>query len=405
MKHFMTCIFAALSLQTWAAEPGTLLARADERMGECAAADMSENRTESGAADQAETMGQGRTENAPAATSSDASSTAAPKAAPLFGRKLTESFSTPKVGGYFIGKYAYTDQQGAHGGTGFSQRYLRLYVDGTILTDFKYRVQLQANDSKPHMKDYFLEWQHWKELAVKVGQYKRAFLFENPYNPWDVGAGDYSQIARSIAGIGDKDDAVANGGRDQGVQLQGDLFPSAKDGHRYLHYQLQVMNGQGINTGDKNGRKDFIGSLQVQPVKDLYIGLFGWTGDYVKADGTAVDRNRWAASVKYEHNDWTLRTEYAHGQGILAGYQGEGRMDGWYATLGVPCTPWLKVYAKYDAFRPAKEWGTMKTIYSIIPNFQLHKNLLFQVQYNRVNDRKLAHGDYNELWGEVYVRF
>ena len=321
------------------------------------------------------------------------------------GRKLTDYASAPKFGGYFIGKYAYSDQAGAHGGAGFSQRLIRVYVDGTILTDFKYRIQAQVNNSTFHMKDYFVEWSHWKELAIKFGQYKRAFLFENPYNPWDVGAGDYSQISNQLAGISNKDGNVGNGGRDQGLQVQGDLFPAKLDGHRFIHYQLQVMNGQGINTGDANGHKDFIGSLQVQPVKDLYIGLFGWTGDYVTAAGAEVDRNRWAASVKYEHNDWTVRAEYAHAQGILADYKTEGKADGWYATVGVPCTSWLKVYGKYDAYRSAKTWESMKTIYSIIPNFQIHKNLMMQVQYNHVHDRNLQHKDYNELWAEMYVRF
>lgn len=323
---------------------------------------------------------------------------------PKYGRKLTDYASAPKLGGYFIGKYAYSDQAGIKGGTGFSQRLIRLYMDGTILTDFKYRIQMQVSNSTFHMKDYFLEWAHWKELAIKVGQYKRAFLFENPYNPWDVGAGDYSQITNCIAGISDKDGNVVNGGRDQGIQLQGDLFPSKKDGHRFIHYQLQVMNGQGINSRDKNGHKDFIGSLQIQPIKDLFIGIFGWTGDYVKGE-EAIDRNRWAAGVKYEHNDWSVRAEYAHAQGLLANYSGEGKADGWYATVGVPCTSWLKVYGKYDAYRSQKNWESMKTIYSIIPNFQLHKNLMLQVQYNHVHNRKLAHKDYNELWAEMYVRF
>lgn len=331
---------------------------------------------------------------------------------PAYGRKLSDFASAPKFGGYFIGKYVYSDQDGKHGGTGLTQRLTRVYVDGTILKDFKYRMQAQINNSSFHMKDYFVEWSHWKELAVKVGQYKRAFLFENSYNPWDVGAGDYSQITNLLAGISNKDGNVGNGGRDQGIQLQGDLFPSKKDGHRFVHYQLQMMNGQGINGGDVNARKDFIGSIQVQPIKDLFIGLFGWTGNYSReVDGNTVttDRNRWAASLKYEHNDWTVRAEYAHAQGVLPDSKGilnrEGKADGWYATVGVPCTSWLKVYSKYDTYRADKTWASTKTIYSLIPNIQLHKNLMFQLQYNHVHDRNLAHKDYNELWGEIYVRF
>ena len=94
-----------------------------------------------------------------------------------YGRKVTDSTTGPKIGGYFVGKYSYTDQDGKNTGDGFSQRMARVYVDGTILTDFKYRVQVQFNNATFHMKDYFVEWTHWKEFSVKAGQYKRAFLF------------------------------------------------------------------------------------------------------------------------------------------------------------------------------------------------------------------------------------
>lgn len=331
---------------------------------------------------------------------------------PLMGRSLKDYASVPKFGGYFIGKYTYSDQEGKHGGTGFSQRLVRAYVDGTILNDFKYRVQVQASNSKFHMKDYFVEWTKNKECMIKVGQFKRAFLFENPYNPFDVGAGDYAQVTRELAGVGNIENGVANGGRDQGIQVQGDLFPSKSDGHRYVHYQLQMMNGQGINASDVNARKDFLGTVQVQPVKDLYVGLFGWTGNYCSS-GVTVDRNRWAAAMKYEHNGWTARAEYAHSQGYNIGdydndsdsFSGTGRADGWYAIVGVPCNDWLKINVKYDAYRNQGNWDSMRTMYSVIPNVRLHKNLIMQVQYNYVHDRLSADRDYNEVWAELYVRF
>ena len=46
----------------------------------------------------------------------------------------------------------------------------------------------------------------------------------------------------------------------------------------------------------------------------------------------------------------------------------------------------------------------MKSIYSIAPNFQIHKNLLLQLQYNYV-DNKIKSSHWNELWAEFYVRF
>lgn len=338
-----------------------------------------------------------------------------------YGRSITDYVTPPKFGGYFIGKYAYTSKDGAHSGTGFSQRLIRFYVDGRILKDFAYRIQVQTNNSSFHMKDFFVEWQKYKELRIKAGQYKRAFGFENPMNPWDVGVGDYSQLTQKLTGYNDYIGAetTSNGGRDQGIQLQGDLFPVAKDGHRLLHYQVMVANGQGINSSDADSRKDVLGTLQVQPVKGLFIGVFGWTGSFT-ANGITVDRNRYLIGAKYDRNDWTLRAEYAHSSGHkISDYKknddgsytvsGRGRADAWYATVGVPCTPWLKTYVKYDVYRDDASWNSTKSIYSVCPNFQLHKNLMFQVQYNYVHDRTLAakgqKTNYNELWAEAYVRF
>jgi len=330
-----------------------------------------------------------------------------------YSRDLKDYATISNIGGYFIGKYTYTDQDTKHGGDGFSQRLIRAYIDGTILKDFKYRVQVQATNAKFHMKDYFVEYAKYDEFKVKVGQYKRSFTFENPYNPWEVGVGDYSQAVKKLAGMGDYngEDAMA-GGRDQGLQIQGDLFPSKKDGHRYFHYELQMMNGQGVNVSDANGKRDFLGTLQIQPIKDLRFGLFGWTGTYTDNNIT-VDRNRWAASMKYEHKGWSARAEYIHSQGHKIkeynsetdNFSGTGKADGWYVTVGVPVNDWMKVYAKYDAYRDQATWESMKSIYSVAPNFQIHKNLMLQLQYNAVHDRLSADHDYNEIWAEAYVRF
>lgn len=343
-----------------------------------------------------------------------------------YGRKETKWASAPKFGGYAIGSYKYSDQDGKHGGDGFNARNLRLYVDGTVLNDFKYRIQLEMNGDPgaskgPHLKDFFLTWSHWKELEVKVGQFKRCFTFENPYNPWEVGVGDYSQMTKKLAGMSDYcgGESSSSGGRDLGLQIQGDLLPVGKDQHRLFHYQLGLFNGQGINHADANRRKDWIGTLQLQPIKDLFIGVFGWKGDMTYSNVT-VGRNRYALGVKYEHEGWSARAEYAHQTGhkisdfvysadtktqVLRPGASLGRADGWYVTVGVPCTSWLKVYAKYDAYRDNASNSSLSSIYSLCPNFQLHKNLQFQLQYNYVCSKLDADRRHNELWGEVYFRF
>lgn len=331
-----------------------------------------------------------------------------------YGRHITKYVSAPKFGGYVIGKYGYSSKENADE-NGFECRLVRMYVSGTILRDFKYRVQMELKN--PAMRDYTLEWVRWKELQVKVGQFKRCFTYDNPSHPWDLGLGNYSQMGQYMTALIMEDPSGEPGqnGRDLGFQLQGDLLPVGKDQHRLFRYQVAVYNGNGQNKKDNNKQKDWIGNIQVQPIKDLYIGLFGWTGTYTGANGISARRNRWALGTIYEHDDWSFRAEYAHHSGhnvndfdteTQTWRDGSAcRADGWYLALGVPITSWLRVYGTYDAYRKDATFSSMKSIYGICPNFELHKNLKFQVQYNYINDRASADHNYHELWAQTYVRF
>ena len=321
-------------------------------------------------------------------------------AKPEYGYKQTGFVSTPKVGAYIIGTYKYNDREGAHDGDGFGCRLIRAYVDGTIFNDFKYRVQFQANGTKPHVKDYFLEWTRFKAFSVKIGQFKRAFTFENPMNPWDVGVGDFSMLVQKFAGMGDRLGEDNMGGRDQGIQFQGDLLPIGKDRHSLLHYQLGVYNGQGINLKDANAAKDIIGTIQVQPVAGLWLGAFGWKGTW--NNGTAdLKRERVSFGAKFDRANWTFRAEYA------AAVDGEkaqsGESDALYITAGIPVQPWLKVYGKWDSYRDGFKSHDM---YTACANFRLHKNLNFQLEYRYHADYFQAGSpNYNELMLQTYVRW
>ena len=333
---------------------------------------------------------------------------------PEYGYSQTGFASKPKFGAFIIGSYKYSDLESDHGGPGFGVRLIRAYVDGSIFNDFNYRLQFELNGT-PHVKDFYLEWARYKEFSVKMGEFKRAFTFENPYNPWDVGVGDYSQAVKKLAGMGDRCGEASMGGRDLGLQIQGDLLPVGDDSHRLLHYQFGIYNGNGINRLDNNKRKDFIGTLQIQPVKDLYLGVFGWDGDW--SDGiVTVDRKRYAVGAKYEHDNWSARTEYVHSNGYKASEispvtgqpyyfsKDTGIADAFYATIGVPFTDWFKVFVKYDMYRDYGTSDSQSTIYSLAPQIRLHKNLMFQLEY-RYNDNRLTGKKFNELWFEYYVRF
>lgn len=346
---------------------------------------------------------------------------------------------TVKFGGYIIGKYAWDSRDAENSSIqdGFNLRLVRLYVDGYLFRDFKYRVQLEVNGT-PHVKDATLEWVHWKQFSIKAGQFKRAFTFEDPYNPFDVGVGDYSQLVKKLSGFSDRNasyknaegktayaETTSNGGRDLGIQFQGDVLPVGKDKHNLIHYQVGVYNGQGINIWDIDKKKDFMGTIQFQPVKNLYIGAFGWKGTIgVRENGLirSTDRNRFDVGVKYE-SDWTVRAEYARSWGYKlddyvlngagTGYEVKTsaaalgkEADAFYATVGIPCAKWLKAYVKYDLYRDYASSDFMNSIYTAALNFKFNKNLYFQAQYNFVDGKKYdTHTKYSQLWAQMYVRF
>ena len=330
--------------------------------------------------------------------------------------KIADYVTVPKFGGYIVSTYKYNSQEGKNGGDGFGLRYLRLYLDGTVFKDFKYRVQMNVSGepgttSSARVIDAFVSWQKWAPLGIKMGEFKRCFTFENPMNPWDIASGDYTQLTKNFAGMsGDFYKGGTNsGGRDLGIQVYGDAFKVGKTQHYLLHYQAGVYNGQGINTSDKDAEKDYIATVQVQPVKGLYIGVFGWSGSFFDGNQSNYFK-RWAAGVSYE-GVISARAEYA--RNIYAqdyGVKNVGqKSDAWYIRMGIPTWRWLRVNLGYDAYRSdMSTWTSLNSIYTLGLQARPHKNLQFQLQWNYVHDHDDAltiDKDYHQLWAQAYIRF
>ena len=353
-----------------------------------------------------------------------------------------------KFSGYVMSQYQYTGQDSKESNS-FNIRMVRMALDGRLMKDFYWKVQLQANGntsdlgSSPRMVDAFAEWQKYEAFKIKAGQFKRPFTFENPMHPITQGFMGYSQNVSKLAGFSDRTGEHASNGRDIGVQIQGDLIKNAA-GRNLLHYQVGVFNGQGTNHKDVDQRKDVIGGIWVAPIKGLRIGAFGWTGSSARKgtwdvtdanhnvvkneDGSvkthsgvrSLSKNRYAFSAEYAANDWTVRSEYIHSQGygftktLTSGketdcnvnYAAGDQADGFYALMIAPVIS-KKLYAKarYDLYRPRAEWGTSRTQYEIGANYWIGKSIMIGAEYARINDRSLAKPDYNMIDVEFDVKF
>lgn len=331
--------------------------------------------------------------------------------------KLKEIASVPQFGGYLVGRAQYTNDRTSKNGGGFDLRMVRGYVKGTILKEWNYYIQLEYSgapgvDKGVRLLDAYGEWKRFPEFSVKFGQMKRVFTFENPYSPWDTGFGNYSQLVQKLAGMSDRVGEHSSGGRDAGIVVQGDLFPA--EDHRWLHYQVGVYNGQGINHSDENKQKDVIGGLWVSPTKELQIGAFGWTGRYTKNNVT-VDRNRMAYGIKYEGN-WTVRAEYATSQGGKTDNRfAATRADAWYVSVGAPLCKKLKAYAVWDVYRDEKTSDTQNALYTLALNYRLWKNLMIQgtysytdgsqAAYSDTGERSVSKNNYHTAMLQLYIRF
>ena len=357
-----------------------------------------------------------------------------------------------KFSGYVMSQFQASDQEDKESNS-FNIRMVRMALEGRLMQDLYWKVQIQANGntsdlgSSPRMVDAFAEWQKYDAFKIKAGQFKRPFSFENPMHPITQGFMGYAQGITKLSGFSDRVGEHASNGRDIGVQIQGDFLKN-EAGRNLVHYQIGVFNGQGTNQKDVDQRKDIIGGAWVMPIKGLRIGAFGWTGSYARK-GTwklvdenhqtiysdpekknpvytkdskvrSLSMNRYAFSVEYAANDWTVRSEYIHSQGYgfeksmssgketdcSINYAAGDKADGFYALMIAPVVS-KKLYAKarYDLYRPRAEWSTSKTNYEIGANYWIGKSIMIGAEYVRVNDRSLKKHNYNMVDVELDVKF
>lgn len=347
----------------------------------------------------------------------------------------TPWISNVKLSGYGIAQYQASNQN-ENGSNTFNIRLFRLALDGRFLTDFYWKAQVQLNGntstlgSSPRIVDVFAEWQKYREARIKMGQFKRPFTFDNPLHPIDQGFYSVAQSVSKFAGFSGRVGEHPSNGRDIGLQVEGDIVKTSS-GRPLFHYQVGVFNGQGTNMADVDQRKDLIGGVWVMPVTGMRIGVFGWNGSYARKgtwkDDTgmiqsgvrSLPQHKYALSMDYVVNDWTVRTEYIHATGnafkqVLTGSSttdctlspSGNKSDGYYAALIAPVIK-KKLYAKvrYDLYRPAAEWSTARTVYEVGAHVDLMKKLRISAEYMWVNDRSLPHPNYDMIDLETSFRF
>lgn len=217
---------------------------------------------------------------------------------------------------------------------------------------------LFMHDFSSVVQEYYMDYRFSdnKALTVRLGQFKNGLSYENPLSPTSMEAIDvYSEGVTYLTGCGSDPLIGVQYGRDLGMAV----FGETNDGK--LRYEVDIMNGQAINTKDKNPEKDFIGRLEYRPVKGLNLVATGQIGrghavkaspyigrdeddpDFIHA-GENYKRNRWTAGFDYKSSAFNVHGEY------LEGKDKNTTSRGAYVTGSVPVAKGVDLVGSYDYF-------------------------------------------------------
>lgn len=246
-------------------------------------------------------------------------------------------------------------------------------------------------------------------LTIRFGQFKNGYSLENPMSPTAMETIDvYSEGVTYLSGCGSDPLFGVQYGRDLGMSLFGTVC------EKKLRYELQLMNGQGINRKDKNKSKDVIGRLEWRPVEALNIVTTGQCGrghavaKSVYAPDIALDqnydRNRFSVGVDYRSKGFNIHSEY------LLGKDDNVTSSGVYVTGSVALIPsTLDLIGSYDYFNFNQDldMDQHKGVFGI--QWWYYKKCRLQLQYVYKNaivtPAGFVHDDNHAIMCQVQVRF
>ena len=262
---------------------------------------------------------------------------------------LKDVSSRIKLHGYAQAGYTYSHKGGENTNT-FDVKRVLFWADAQITKRWSF---LFMHDFSSVVQEFYTDYRLTKNkaLTVRIGQFKNGLSLENPLSPTAMEAIDvYSEAVTFLTGCGSDPLLGVQYGRDLGLSL----FGETNNGK--LHYELQVMNGQGINKKDGNNFKDFIGRLEYRPVEGLNIVATGQIGRGHAIKESPLYNPTIKVGDNYKRHRCTIGADYkskafkVHGE-YLNGWDGDVHSWGAYITGAIPLgTPKLELVTSYDFF-------------------------------------------------------
>ena len=326
---------------------------------------------------------------------------------------LQELKSRITINGYMQGGYEYSDKGG---NTTSSFNFKRAIFWGRARITDRWSFMFMNNFAlSKGVLEFWTDYRvtNNKALTVRVGQFQHPFSMESPMTPVMLELVDITSQAVTNLANGYEPLLGPNYGRDQGIMLLGDLF------NDHLHYELVVMNGQGINTADGNSDKDVIVKLEYRPSKQFRLVASGQKGrghaintvawnDIAVGDDYRRDRVSFGGELKVP----TLLGRKSTSGGInvrsefLAGKDGDVSSRGAYLTGSVALGKGVDVIASADYYdRNTSTSGWQQTNLTGGVQYWFYPKCRLQLQYTHSFCGHLMGDDYNRVQAQVQVGF
>ena len=297
---------------------------------------------------------------------------------------LADVSSRIQLHGYAQGWYYYQHAGSKNTNTFLCKRTL-LWANAQINERWSF---LFMHDFNSVVQEYYTDFRITKKngLTIRFGQFKNALSYENQLSPTAMETVDvYSEGVTYLTGCGSDPLNGVQYGRDQGISLFGET------NNKKFRYELQIVNGQGINVKDRNNQKDLIARLEFRPVKGLNLCATGQIGKGNALTGSVLNpnifnptimanddykRNRWTAGFDYKSRPFNVHSEYLWGQ------DGSVHSRGAYITGSIAIVPqkW-DIIGSYDYFN--FNTSLNQDMHKAVVGFQywFFKKCRFQAQY------------------------
>lgn len=208
---------------------------------------------------------------------------------------------------------------------GFFIRRARFGGTFSFLNDFAVRVEGEYSNVSDGSKATaamtygYLDYTHWKQAKIRVGQFKPFFGLERTYST--------NVIDNAELSLATNNGAIFTSTYDRGVMVYGD--PTS-----WLNYNAYIVNGSGQNNDDVNDHKDFGGRINANianlaDIKSavIHVGASASDGDigFSTAAGSSITQGTEANGVtffsvgglgnpnKADRTRWGVETSLAYG--------------------------------------------------------------------------------------------